>query len=322
MSKARRPGYARVMEIGIGAPVSGAWAGPERLAQFSRLAEELGYGALWSFQRLLAPADGGGDEVYRSVLDPLLALAFAAAHTSRVRLGVAVVNAPFVSPTYLAKQASTLDVLSGGRFDLGLGLGWSPLEFAATGAQRAQRGRRTEEYIRVLRTLWSPGPAEFEGEFHSLPASRMEPKPVQAGGPPILLGGVVPAALARAGRIADGWMSRSGTVLAAIGGEVRVVRAAAERAGRDPDALRIVCRGVVRYDPSGVGTPDAEGRRLRLSGSAEQIAEDAAWLAGQGVTELFYDLNWDPRIGDPAAEPEAAGERAEEIIRALAPAAA
>lgn len=310
------------MEIGIGAPVSGAWAGPGQLAEFGRLAEELGYGALWSFQRLLAPADGGGDAVYRSVLDPLLALAYAAAHTSRVRLGVALVNAPFVSPTYLAKQASTLDVLSGGRFDLGLGLGWSPLEFAATGAEQAHRGRRIEEYVSVLRALWAPGPVAFEGEYHHVPASRMEPKPVQPGGPPILLGGVVPAALARAGRIADGWMSRSGTVLAGIGGEIAVVRAAAERAGRDPDALRIVCRGVVRYDASGAGTPDAAGRRLPLSGSAAQIAEDAAVLAEKGVTELFYDLNWDPRIGDPAADAAAAAERAEEIIRALAPAAA
>jgi hypothetical protein len=76
---------------------------------------------------------------------------------------------------------------------------------------------------------------------------------------------------------------------------------------------------VVRYDPTGVGTPDAEGRRIRLSGSAEQIREDAAWLAGQGVTELFYDLNWDPRIGNPTVDKAAAVERAQEIIRALAP---
>jgi len=307
------------MEIGIGAPVAGAWAGPEQLGRFGRLAEELGYSSLWTFQRLLAPADGGGDPVYRSVLDPLLSLAFAAAHTSRVRLGVAVLNAPFVSPAFLAKQASTLDVLSGGRFDLGLGLGWSPIEFAATGAHKAQRGRRLEEYVSVLRTLWQPGRVAFDGEFFTVPESRMEPSPVRPGSPPILLGGAVPAALARAGRIGDGWMSRSGTVLARIGEKIAVVRSAAEQAGRDPAQLRIVCRGVVRYDPAGRGTADAEGRRLPLSGSAAQIAEDAAWLAGQGVTEVFYDLNWDPLIGDPAADPAAAAERAEEIVRALAP---
>ena len=319
----RRTDGAKIdfMDIGIGAPVSGAWAGPEQLARFGELAEELGYASLWTFQRLLAPADGGGDVVYHSVLDPLLSLAYVAARTERVRLGVAVVNFPFVSPAHLAKQGSTLDVLSDGRFDLGLGLGWSPLEFAASGATTERRGARVAEYVAVLRTLWAPGekPVRFEGEFYTVPESRMEPKPVQPGGPPILLGGAVPAALERAGRLADGWMSRSGTVLATIARDVAVVRNAAERAGRDPDRLRIVSRGVVRYDPTGVGTPDAEGRRIRLSGSAEQIREDAAWLAEQGVTELFYDLNWDPRIGNPTVDKAAAVERAQEIVRALAP---
>lgn len=308
------------MEIGIGAPVAGAWAGPTQLARLGALAEELGYSSLWTFQRLLVPPDRSGDAVYHSVLDPLLALTYAAAHTSRVRLGVAVVNLPFISPTYLAKQASTLDVLSGGRLDLGLGLGWSPLEFEATGASTARRGARAEEYLAVLRTLWSgPGPVSHRGEFYSVPESRMDPQPVQPSGPPILLGGSAPAALARAGRLADGWMSRSATRIARIAEEIAVVRTAAEQAGRDPDALRIVCRGVVRYDPSGKGTADAAGNRLRLSGSAAQIREDAGWLAEQGVTDLFYDLNWDPLIGSPAADPASAVERGEEIIRALEP---
>jgi alkanesulfonate monooxygenase SsuD/methylene tetrahydromethanopterin reductase-like flavin-dependent oxidoreductase (luciferase family) len=97
------------MRIGLGAPVSGAWASPANLARFATHAEELGYDSLWTFQRLLV---GAGDElapVYRSVLDPMLALTYAAAHTSRIRLGVAVVNMPFVPPVVLAKQASTLE---------------------------------------------------------------------------------------------------------------------------------------------------------------------------------------------------------------------
>ena len=309
------------MEIGIGAPVAGAWAGPDGLARFARLAEELGYASLWTFQRLLVPDDESVDPVYRSVLDPLLALTYAAAQTSRVRLGVALVNLPFISPVYLAKQATTLDVLSGGRFDLGLGVGWSLLEFAAVGASTERRAARTEEYVAVLRTLWADGVSSFEGEFYTVPPSRMDPKPVQRPGPPILLGGVVPAALRRAGRIADGWMSRSGTQLSKIRDEIALVRGAAEEAGRDPGAVRIASRGVVRYDPAGTGTAGLDGERLRLSGSFEQIREDAAWLADQGVTELFYDLNWDPLVGGPEADPVAATERAEEILRALAPTA-
>src|SRR5271165_5467975 len=112
------------MKIGFGAPVAGAWATPEYLAAFSERAEEAGYASLWTFQRLLVPEGSGMEPVYRSVLDPMVALGYAAASTSRIRLGVAVINLPFVSPVMLAKQAATLDVLSGGRFDLGLGIGW------------------------------------------------------------------------------------------------------------------------------------------------------------------------------------------------------
>src|SRR5690348_14268811 len=130
------------MKIGLGAPVSGAWATPDVLGQVATRAEELGYDSLWTFQRLLVGTDDHLDPVYQSVLDPLLPLAFAAARTERIRLGVALVNLPFVSPVYLAKQAATLDVLSNGRLDLGLGVGWSATEFAATGADKARRGAR------------------------------------------------------------------------------------------------------------------------------------------------------------------------------------
>src|SRR5438105_12145975 len=197
------------MLIGFGAPVAGAWATPRYLAAFAGRAEEAGYASLWAFQRLLVPEGSGMEPVYRSVLDPMVALGFAAARTSRIRLGVAVVNLPFVSPAYLAKQAATLDVLSAGRLDLGLGTGWSPVEFAATGASGERRGARAEEYVKVLRALWSGGVAEYRGEFYTIPPSRQDPPPVQRNGPQILLGGSVPAALRRAGRLADGWISRS-----------------------------------------------------------------------------------------------------------------
>ena len=305
------------MEIGFGAPVSGAWATPENLSRFGARAEQAGYASLWSFQRLLVPEGSGMEPVYRSVLDPMTALAYAAAGTSRIRLGVAVVNLPFVSPAYLAKQAATVDLLSGGRLDLGLGIGWMPEEFAATGASMASRGRRTAEYVAVLRALWAGGLTGFSGEFYEIPRSTVAPVPVQPGGPPILLGGLARPALERAGRIADGWVTSSRTDLARIAEGVAVIRAAAEEAGRDPDGLRIVCRGVVRVGAEAPG-PGGDGRLL-LSGSPEQVREDTSWLAGQGVTEVFYDLNWDPMVGSPGADPAAATARAEELLEALAP---
>ena len=122
------------MKIGFGLPVSGAWATPDNIASFARRADEAGYSSLWSFQRLLVPEGSGMEPVYQSVLDPMAALSFAAAVTSRIRLSVAIINAPFVPPAYLAKQAASLDVLSAGRHDLGLGIGWMPEEFALTGS--------------------------------------------------------------------------------------------------------------------------------------------------------------------------------------------
>ncbi|MGH3304261.1 MAG: TIGR03619 family F420-dependent LLM class oxidoreductase [Streptosporangiaceae bacterium] len=305
------------MDIGFGAPVSGAWATPQNLAAFATAAEGAGYHSLWSFQRLLVPAGSGMDPVYRSVLDPMAALAFAAAVTSRIRLGVAIVNLPFVSPGYLAKQAASVDVLSGGRHDLGLGIGWMPAEFALTGADMARRGARAAEYVQALRTLWAGNiAAEVTGTFYQLPAGDQLPRPVQPGGPPILLGGMARPALERIGRIADGWVTSSRTDLSKIDTLIAVVRESAAAAGRDPATLRYICRGVVRAGAPATG-PD--GQRLPLSGSYDQIRTDTQRLGELGVTEVFYDLNWDPLIGSPDAPVAAATERAQEILHALAP---
>ncbi len=305
------------MRVGFGLPVSGAWATPQYIARFAARAEQAGYASLWTFQRLLVPEGSAMEPVYHSVLDPVGALAYAAAVTTRCRLGVAVINAPYVSPGYLAKQATTIDVLSSGRLDLGVGLGWMPEEFALTGTSMDRRGARTAEYVRVLRVLWGDQPAEFSGEFYAVPRGSMLPLPVQPGGPPILLGGTAPPALRRVGRIADGWVTSSRTDLAKISQSIQIVHQAAAADGRDPKALRIVCRGVVRWGDS---VTDASGRRRLLSGDADQICQDVAWLAEQGVTEVFYDLNWDPLIGAPDADHIAATNRAAAILDALAPA--
>ncbi|MEV0897539.1 TIGR03619 family F420-dependent LLM class oxidoreductase [Actinoplanes sp. NPDC049802] len=299
------------MLISFGCPVSGAWAQPETLTAIARRAEELGYHGLWAFQRLLVGRGQDLAPIYHSVLDPMVALTWAAAATSRIRLGVSVINLPYLSPTYLAKQAGSLDRLSGGRFDLGLGTGWSEPEFLATGSDPKPRGPRTEEYLDVLKALFSGGEVAYDGRFYRVPPSRMAPSPAQMGGPPVLLGGTADVALRRAGRIAAGWVSSSRTGLPEIERGVRIVREAAEAAGRDPDTLRIVVRGVVQA-----------GRRdeaIPLSGDWGQIRAGAERYAEAGATELFYEPNWDPRIGGPDADPRAAADLGFEIVEALAP---
>jgi probable F420-dependent oxidoreductase len=307
------------MLLGFGVPVSGAWATPDNQVRLVRRAEELGYRSAWTFQRLLVPADRepdprSGMEVYRSVLDPVVSLAHLAGHTSRIRLGVAVLNMPFFSPALMAKQLASLDVVAGGRLDVGLGIGWSRVEFAASGVPYAQRGARGEEFLRVLRALWTDDLVEFHGDFYQVPPARMEPKPLQRPHPPVLLGGSATAALRRAGRVADGWISASRADLRHIDQPIAVVKGAAEQAGRDPGALRFVCRG-----PARLGAAGAAGRRP-LTGSVAEVRGDLDDLRAQGVTEVFLDLNWDPEVGSPDADPAAAVRRAEETLEALAPA--
>jgi probable F420-dependent oxidoreductase len=302
------------MDIGFGAPVAGVWATPRNLTEFARRAERLGYRSLWTFQRLLVPAAPQMPPVYQSVLDPLVTLGYAAAVTSTIRLGVAVVNYPFTSPLLLAKQAATVDVLSGGRLDLGIGIGWMPEEFTASGAAMAGRGARTEEYLSAMRVLWS-GENSFHGAHYQIPPGRQGPPPVQRPGPPVLLGGMSRAAMQRAGRIADGWVTSGGADLSNIAESAKVVQETAAAAGRGP--LRIVCRGAVR-EGAPVTSP-VSGNRALLSGSFEQIREDTGWLESCGVTEVFYDMNWDPLVGDPAADEGRAVLRATEVLEALAP---
>jgi probable F420-dependent oxidoreductase len=301
------------MKIGFGIPVSGSWATPDNVTHIAQRAEQLGYHSLWTYQRLLSPVDAAWGDMYRSVMDPVVALAYVAAHTARIRLGVAVINMPFIAPVVVAKQLATLDIVSGGRVDAGFGNGWSDEEFAATGASKQGQGRRADEFLSLLRTLWTDEIVEHAGEFYQVPRMRLDPKPVQRPHPPILLGAVARPALQRAGRLCDGWVSRSRADLRTIGESVAVIRDAAEQAGRDPSALRFVCRGVARVRPAG------RADRAPLTGSLDEIRADVDDLAGQGITEVFFDLNFDPQVGSPDADAAASLRRADEVLEALAP---
>jgi probable F420-dependent oxidoreductase len=295
------------MRIGFAVPQSGPWATPENMRRIAVRAQELGYHELWTFQRVLYPVGHSMGPTYRSVHDPLVTLAYLAGITTTIRLGVAVVNA-FAQPVTLAKQLTTLQAVSGGRLTAGLGLGWLPEEFEAAGVGFAHRGSRGEEFVEVLRKAWTDDVVEHRGDFYRVPPSHVDPKPSPV--PPILLGGTAEVALRRAGRLADGWVSSSREDLASVGPRVETVRAAAGEAGRDPAALRIVCRGVTR-----IGPPAAD--RRPLTGSVDQIRADVCALAAAGVTEVFHDLNFDPAI--VTASPGEAMDRAEAALEALAP---
>jgi probable F420-dependent oxidoreductase len=277
--------------LGFGLPVAGSWATPDTLRRVARRAEELGYASLWTFQRVLYPVDAGLDPAHRAVLDPVVALAQAAAHTERIGIGTATICAPFTAPALLAKAMTALDVVSGGRLTVGLGSGWLPQEYAAAGVPFERRGARMEEYLRCLQALWTQDPVEFAGEFYTVPRSHVGPPPVQRPHPPVLLGGTAPQALRRAGRLAQGWIAGSRHDRSRLGSDIAIVRDGAREAGRDPQALRILVR-------------------LLPQGTREQVLDDLAALRAQGVTEVFFDLNLSPR---------ADAAYADDVLEAFAP---
>jgi probable F420-dependent oxidoreductase len=301
------------MRMGFGLPVSGSWATPTSIVEIARTAEQLGYSSLWTFQRLLFPAGDPIPMPYRSVHDPLVLTAYAAAVTDTARLGVAIVNMPYYSPILLAKMLTSLDVVSDGRLDAGLGLGWNADEFAAVGTPMERRGARAEEFLRCLHAIWSDDPVDFHGEFYDVPASHVDPRPIQRPHPPLLLGGGAEAALRRVGRLADGWISASRFPAAQAPAAIDTIRAAATEAGRDPNAVRIVIRGAVKLR-------DAD-EDANLTGTVEKIRRDIAAYADAGATEFFVDLNFDERIADPDADPEHSMRRAHEALEAFAPGA-
>jgi probable F420-dependent oxidoreductase len=311
------------MRLGFGLPVAGGWATPENMVAVAREAESLGYQSLWTVQRILYPraprneyagSPGGPWPAYfESVADGLVALGYVAAATSRIRLGTAVVNLPYYSPVLLAKQLATLDVVSGGRLTVGAGLGWSEDEYAAAGVPFRRRGRRMDECLRCLKLVWTEELVEFRGEFYAIPASRIDPKPVQRPHPPVLVGGYSAAAMRRAVSLADGYIGGN-VPLAELAPVIERLRAAAREAGRDPDGVPIVARGAVslRDRPAGRG-------RRPLFGSLNELREDIDRYREIGLTELFLDLNFDERVAAPGADPDAALGLARRLLAALAP---
>jgi probable F420-dependent oxidoreductase len=197
-------------------PTANPFATPEVLAAVATEAESHGIGTIWVGEHVVTFDDYRSSYPYAAdgrmpippdsgLLEPLTTLAFLAAHTSSVRLGTAMVLLPQRNPVYTAKEVSTLDWLSGGRVDLGVGVGWLAEEFAALGVSWPNRGRRCDEYLEVLHGLWCDDVSSFRGEFYDLAPCRMNPKPVQQPHPPIHIGGESQAALARTARVAQGW---------------------------------------------------------------------------------------------------------------------
>jgi probable F420-dependent oxidoreductase len=285
------------MDFGLNLPSYGPVASPEMIVRMGEQSEWIGLGAVWTFERLLRPVEPvsyGGfappaplPKAYATVYDPLETLSYLAARTSRLRLGTSVIPAPLHSPVVLARRLATLDVLSGGRLVVGLGQGWMAHEFTVAGVPRDRRGTRFAEHVAAMRSVWGPDPVRFEGEFYEIPESQIGPKPVQPGGPPLLVGAIAPAAVQRAARLGLG-LNPVAMSWEQLDDTVATFRRAVGEAGRDPESLPIV----VRVNGSITAKPVDE--RAPLTGSVEQVLEDLDRVRALGAAHVLWAMRTHP----------------------------
>ncbi len=286
------------MRLGYFLPQMGPAAGPDALTAVATRAEEIGYDSLWVTERSLFPVapvepypaspDGALPDVYRTVIDPLTALTYVAAQTSRIAVGTSVLNLPWYNPLLLARSLTGVDVVSKGRLRVGFGMGWSPDEYAGAGADWHRRGARADANLEALLAIWTTDPVEYRSADFAIPASVIGPKPVQSPHPPIYMAAYTEAAMARVARFADGWMP-VGVPIDGMKAMLQGIRQMAEGHGRDPDAIELVVRANIWVTDAPLGDD-----RFIFTGTMDQIRGDVAASREAGASELTFDVTFDP----------------------------
>ncbi|MET0701200.1 MAG: LLM class F420-dependent oxidoreductase [Mycobacterium sp.] len=286
------------MDLGLHALGIGAGAQRAVIDAVARAAERVGFATLWAGEHVVMVDDGASPYPYSDDgkiavpsaadwLDPLIALSFAAAATTTIELATGVLLLPEHNPVLVAKQAASLDKLSGGRLSLGVGIGWSREEFAALGVPFADRGLRTVEYVEAMRALWRDEIASYHGEFVSFDGIRVNPKPVRGGHLPVIVGGNSDAALRRVAAWGDGWYGFNLADVEEVAQSVSTVRRLCRDSRRDLGDLRFAV-ALVDPQPADVGKlVDIGVDELVLVASPP---EDSS-RAGEWVEELAQQWN-------------------------------
>ena len=291
------------MKIGTFVPFVSHYATPPFVLEAARTAEELGFHSIWAPEHVLLfdeyesryPYTGDGRLRIAEdggVLEPFNLLSFIAGGTSRIRLGTGICLVPQRNPVYTAKDVATVDYLSGGRVDFGVGIGWLAEEFAALGVPWERRAQRTRAYLEVMKRLWCDPVSEYEGEFYHLPPSRQNPKPVQRPHPPIHFGGESDAALRRVADIGQGWFGYALLPAAAAERIERLTEMLEKRGRRREEVFITVAPNVREVD-------DAMVEEYRRAGV------DQLNVPARGRTAEAY-LDSLARLGRALVEPAAA----------------
>lgn len=270
------------MRFGVVLPTYPAGATIEGVVRVAQAAEHLGFVSAWTTDHVILPLEESG--VYAEILEPLMTLAYVAAVTERIRLGISVIVVPQRNGIVLAKELATLDHLCRGRLIVGVGAGWNADEFRMLGAADRfhQRGRFLDETLQVWRHLWTTPETPFRGTFYDLPVVSFGPGPLQPGGPAIWVGGSSESARNRAGRVGAAWHP-VGTPAEEIPALAAVVRAAADAAGRPMP--EIAPRLPIALGPAPVGSMTA-GRIQVLQAEPAAMIERLRAYEAAGVSEI------------------------------------
>jgi probable F420-dependent oxidoreductase len=276
--------WGNVMQVGVILPNFSTAGTRENIEAVAIAADELGFDSIWTTDHVLMSR--GQEEPYGRILEALLTLAYLAPVARRVKLGVSVLVFPMRNPVLIAKEVASLDVLSGGRVILGVGAGWNEAEFGALSAEFGNRGKRLNEGIQVLKTLWTDDDPRFEGEFTRFGDVLFGPKPAQAGGPPIWIGGPSMPALRRAATLADGWHPVAATVQDYASGMETIRSLANGREITGSLRIRVVMGREAPDDVSRTGS-----LRAVVSGSTDRIVEQLQAYQAAGLDHLVADFS-------------------------------
>jgi len=309
------------LSIGCSLPTSGPAADPSALGALAQAAEALGFDSIWLSDHVVVPERISSSYPYspdgrfptgptQPYLEPLTSLSYLAAITSRVRLGTHVQVLPYRHPLLTAKMITTLDNLSGGRIDLGIGVGWMREEFEALGSPSYERrGAVSDEQVRLMKAVWTQDVTGFEGHFYRFEPLGAHPRPVQQPHPPIWVGGHTRAALRRTARLGDVWLPIGARPPAdlpphQVADLFSGIRAEAASVGRDPHALQVCFSTAVGLDAA---------ERRPFNGSIEQIVDDFRGYQQVGVSRFIVAMGPHP----PAEYERRLRRFAEEVRPAL-----
>lgn len=284
------------MKVGMFLPQVGEYATKENILYIAKEAEKEGINSVWVLDRLLWPLnpqtpyaaspDGTLPAEFQNVLDPLTILTYVAGVTKRISLGTSIIDMFFQNPVVLAKRFATLDILSDGRTIAGLGIGWSKDEYEVSGVPYKDKGTRADEFLQVLRKIWTDEVVEFNGQFYKIPASKIGPKPLQQPHPPILLGGFSPKTFSRIVNYANGWIGVAGFgPLEQLEQVINGLRESARKVDKDPSNIGIY----IGSYPNVLESPVASNKtRSPMTGTIEQIGSDIEQIKAMGTNHIFF----------------------------------